>query len=162
MKKCFMKKSAHPIVVAIITLASLSSLIASCSKKSSSDNTPTTNSFTWNYNGTKYTATLDSAYEFSYPGSQHYVVAIIGSNFQTSFTKRIAFNLPSFNAGTYTISTSGNKFLYAENNGLDEFGNSGTITIGAYQNNKLSGSFSCNFPGSVVITGSFTNVPVCP
>jgi|GEM_PF-6373411 len=83
--------------------------------------------------------------------------------------KRVEFNLTSFNAGTYTI-TSGsgavNKLSYIDDAGFNLNGTSGILTVTANTGNKISGNFSASLvDGSSVtsqLSGSFSNMVIKP
>lgn len=138
----------------------------SCKKSNDDSNTtPPASSFTWSYNGNTYIASLDTAYQFSIPSLPYSIVAVNGTNFNTSFTRKIHFKLSSYNTGAFTIGSGGNSLRYVDDGGNDLFGTSGTLNITSNANNRLTGNFSCTMsgsPGTYTVTGQFANVSIRP
>src|SRR5690242_1129851 len=102
-------------------------------------------SFTWTVSGNTHIATLDSAY-VQYDLTPYLIQGITGTNFNTSYNRKLYFSLSSFNPGTYTIitgNTGSNIMAYIDELGFNHYGVSGTLTITSYSNNLLNGNFSC-------------------
>lgn len=145
----------------------LLAVLYSCKKSGddSNNNTPApASSFTWSYNGNTYIANLDTAYQFSIPLSPYCIIAINGSNFTTSYSRKMTFKLGSFNTGAYTIG-SGSSLAYVDDSGNDLLGTGGTVIITSNASNRLTGNFSCTMsgtPGTFTVTGQFANVSIRP
>jgi hypothetical protein len=162
-----MKKISTPRLRYTAFFVSILIVFYSCKKSSDDGNTTPApvSSFTWTYNGNTYIASLDTAYQFSIPLSPYSIIAINGTNFSTSFTRKILFKLSSFNIGAFTISSGGNSLRYVDDGGNDLFGTSGTLNITANASNRLTGNFSCTMtgsPGTFTVTGQFANVSIRP
>ncbi len=156
----------RPVVAALVVC--LVMVFNSC-KKSSDDDTTTTpppaSSFAWSYNGNNYVASLDTAYQVSVPFTPNAIIAINGTNFNTSYTRKMVFKLSSFSVGSYTIASGGNTLAYIDDSGFDLIGTGGVLTITANANSRLSGNFSFTMtggPGTFTVTGQFANVSIRP
>lgn len=124
------------------------------------------NRFYWTHEGVSYSADISGAYEQSVALAPYYIVAIMGTNINTNFTRKVGFSLSSFNTGNYTITPGGqNRLSYIGDGGFNYDGINGTLTITANSNNLLSGNFSVTLAGPAGnsnITGNFSNIPVQP
>jgi hypothetical protein len=138
-------------------------IFSSCSKKN--DSTPEAR-FTWTHEGVSYTATMSGAYEQSVALAPYQIIGIIGTNFNTNFTTRVAFSLTSFNTGSYAIAGTGpNRLSFVATNGNGYAGVGGQITITSNSNGFISGNFSVtvNTPSpNTILSGNFSNIPVQP
>jgi hypothetical protein len=153
----------------IVIITSMSFAFYSC-KKSTDTGTTEQHIFTWTHNGVTSTTTTDTAYVNN--RSLAYIPYTIMAGYPrlTNFiSKRVEFNLTSFNAGTYTFSaaaTAPNKLSFVDVAGNDLTGISGTLTITANTNNRISGSFSATVMdvASVTsqLTGNFSYMHVVP
>ncbi len=149
-----MRKLTGIVIVAIIV-----SFLFSCSK---SDNENTEGSFKWTYEGTTYTADIDTAFMTRY-GSPT-IVAGSGTAW-LAMGRRIITSLTSFNAATYAFGAgSSNDFEYIDDGGFNLSGISGTLTITSSSTSAISGNFSVTlidrFGSNKPITGTFTDLPV--
>jgi len=148
-------KKIITLIVLVCFVASLF-LINSCAKEevnpvnSSSNNPGAVWGFTWTAGGT--TVKADSGFYFP------------------QFTNIIAYKngasvniiLSSLNVGTYSISSAtGNTLDYEDNSYHTYSATHGSVAISSNASNKMSGSFSASFSGSVVtnISGEFSNLP---
>ena len=139
-------------------------LLSSCGKSDNPDN-PTISRFTWTYLGVNYTANQDTGY-INNVGPTPTIVAGTGSNFLT-FTRRFYFILTSFNPGTYSLAgvPAPNNFMYIDDAGFNHGGTSGSLTITANSNNRMSGNFSGMMTGpsgTNPVSGDFTNMFIKP
>jgi hypothetical protein len=139
--------------------------LTSCKKNNNSDTKPPSD-FTWTFTGSTYKANLDSAY-VHYDLTPYLIIAITGTNFYTSFNRKIYFSLTSFNPGNFNIvpGPGSNILQYVDELGFDHSGVSGTLIISSNSNNLLSGNFTAIIAGpsgNNPISGTFTNVPIKP
>ncbi len=100
-------------------------------------------------------------------GSQ---VTADSSHYYSSFTTIFAFksgnansieiNLASLAVGTYSLSSvTGNALSYVKD-ATTYNASAGSVTISAHADNKIAGSFSCTFTGSLTgLSGFFADVP---
>jgi hypothetical protein len=142
----------HPVITIIL----FSLFFISCKKQDSNANT-----FVWTFKSKNYSASWDNAY-LSSRSPTPIIVAGIGANINPNI--RVSISLTSFNPGTYTFGSGGNSFYYIDDNGNNLNTISGTTTITANTNNRLSGTFNAtlaDISGSQnLVSGSFTNVVV--
>jgi len=155
----------NPVFIFFIVIA-----LYSCHK--SNDTAATEGNFVWTHKAVTTSTNTDTAF-VSVSGLAYPPYTILAgfprSSYSSAIQKRVEFNLTSFNAGTYTI-TSGagaaNKMNYIDDAGYNLNGISGTITITVNSGNKISGNFSCMVvDGAAVssqLSGNFTNMVVNP
>jgi hypothetical protein len=136
-------------------------IITACAKKedsfepNTSGNTenPADNkgSFTWTAS-TGQAVTADSAHYYSQ------FTTIFA--FKNGNTNSIEVNLSALTPGTYSFSsTSGNAFAFVDGS-TNYDASSGSLTITAAANNRLSGSFNTNLTGGTItsLSGTFTDI----
>lgn len=93
--------------------------------------------------GSTYQANLDSAY-MNYDLTPYLIMAITGTNFNTSFNRKIYFSLTSFNQGSFNVvpGPGSNILYYIDESGFNHSGVSGILSITSNANNLLSGNFA--------------------
>jgi hypothetical protein len=156
-----MKKSNISPFAALLALCGILTIV-SC-KKSSDGNS----GFTWTYRDTTYRAVSYAAYTYSI-ASTPIIMASLTNSIRPTSGNHVSIILASLAVGTYTIAGGivPDGFRYINSNGDDTQTMSGSVTITAYANNQVSGSFSVGVRDMTGITrpltGSFTNTPVEP
>ena len=151
----------------ILVLLVLTIQIASCNKSSNGISTPTSSSFTWTYEGSSYTVTSDTAYQYNNNPTTYQIFVSPNSGFLFNINRKLSFNLSSFNVGQYNIQpiiSQLNSFQFIDDTGLVLLGISGTLNITSNSNNLLSGNFSFILinpsGGTKPISGSFSNMTI--
>jgi hypothetical protein len=155
-----MKKIIIAPVVALLFLCSIF-MVPSCSKSSDA----ATSSFTWTYRDTTNTAVAHKAF-ISSMATTPIIVASKTNSFNPA-RLGVSITLTNFAVGTYNV-TSGsvaNGLMHVNSQGDIAQATAGTITITAYANNLLSGTFSVTITELISgitrpVTGSFSNTPV--
>lgn len=137
-------------VVILILLNSCAKDNTSPTNQSSSNNPASVAGFTWTANGS--TVKADSGF------------CISQFNNIIAYKNGASVNiiLSSLDVRTYSISLSTGNTLDYEDNLYHTFNAThGNVIISSNSNNKISGSFSASFSGSVVtnISGEFSNLP---
>jgi hypothetical protein len=137
-----------------------------CSKSNNNNGTAPASSFTWTHDGTNYMANVSGVFEHSVALVPFYIVAIIGTNININFTRKVEFSLTAFNTGGYAITSGGmNLVHYIGDGGFDYSGIGGSVNITSNTNNLLSGNFSVTMAGpgpNTTLSGSFSNMPIQP
>jgi len=130
-------------------------VLLSCGKDNESPG-----SFTWNYDGTNYTANFKAAYSSSM--GQPYIIGGLGSSIVTAYSgPRI--HVLSFNPGTYSFGgIAPNSLNFIDPAGFDISATDGGVIITSNSNNKLSGHFSATLANGKTITGNFSELPIQP
>lgn len=151
-----MKTTLTRFIALIVLLVIGIFSISSCNK--SGDNA-SNSSFTWTYGTTSYTANFKGAYL-----TWSLTPVIMGGTGtqQNSPGTGPTIALSSFSTGSYNLATSPNSILYVDDLGFTVPSATGTVTITAYSNNRVSGNFSAALTNSVALSGSFANIPVNP
>jgi hypothetical protein len=116
------------------------------------------NSFVWTYGNTSYTANFKGAYMQSM-STTPIIIAGMGTSLASSGIGP-SISIPSFNAGTYTLSSGMYHILYIDDQGYYQQSVSGSVTISNNDSNGISGSFTTTLSNNVVLTGSFTRLAV--
>jgi hypothetical protein len=132
----------------------------SCSNDddSSNSNPNPTNGFTWTDSADTSTQTVDTPYA----SAQFFSVFAVQQG-----ATIYEINLTSLAVGSYSLASASGNSLYYNKTGNLPTGfspSSGTVTITANANNKLSGTFSATGSGGGVttVTGQFTNITINP
>ncbi|WP_462278494.1 DUF6252 domain-containing protein [Ferruginibacter sp.] len=129
---------------------------------------PAADNFTWTHKTIVHTTSTDTAF-LNASGLALPAFSIVAGYPRSSYSMlvRVQFVLTSFNTGTYNITTTApgapNAVYYIDDDGFNLQGNSGTVTITANSNNKISGNFSVtvtNGSANTALTGNFTDMPV--
>jgi hypothetical protein len=150
-----MKKTLCKYIIHSALLLSVMLILFSCNKPGSD---AVTNSFTWKYGNTNYTANFKAAYLHSLSVNSIIVGGTGASLVSLGIGPRIT--LSSLNVGTYNFNTSPNAIMYVDDQGNTPGVLSGTVNITANANSLLSGNFSATLSNNIILTGSFVNVPV--
>jgi hypothetical protein len=149
------KKSVKTLSFAVLFLGSIITLF-SCSKSSTNANL-STSVFSWSVSGATYTADNDTAF-ISGPFT---IIVKKDENLPASY-KILEINLSAFTTGAYVLSAAGtNQVNYLTSGGLAT-SQGGTLNITTNTGSTLSGNFTTTLPGSVTMTGTFSNVPIKP
>ncbi len=108
--------------------------------------------------------------DFKWTPTSGLQVTADSSHYYSSFTTIFAFksgnansveiNLASLAVGTYSISSvTGNALSYVKD-ATTYNASAGSVTISSHADNKIAGSFSCTFTGSLAgLSGFFVDVP---
>lgn len=118
--------------------------------------TPTVNGFTWTDSNSTNVQTVNNPYATA----QYKTIFAKNTGGATVFE----INLTSLAVGTYSLA-SANALYYKNATMSASFSpTSGTVTITANANNKLSGTFTATGTGGGItsVTGQFTNITVNP
>lgn len=152
----------------IVLIVSASFVFYACNKSSDSSFNPSDNQFQWTYSGVAHTTTYDTAFLTSH-GLGIIPISII-AGFQgpsNVISRRVEFNLTSFNTGIYSIGpspSSPNRLSFIDDAGFNLNGVSGSLNITSNSNNYLTGNFTTTVSnGSGVtseLTGSFANMSI--
>ena len=129
-------------------------LILSCDKDKDSSGP-----FTWNYDGTNYSANFKAAYSASM--GQPYIIAGLGNSISTP-NSGPRIHLISFSSGNYSfggIVPNSLSFVDLVGSEVSAIGGSVNITSNS---NKLSGNFSASLGNGKTVTGSFTDLIIQP
>ncbi len=142
----------------VVLLCLITSLV-SCSKDDTTSNNnsnPATDGFFYAENGATSTQTVSTPYA--------------NATFKSIFAVHngatvVEINLTSLAVGSYTIDNATNVLTYLKPGANAMWmGASGSVTITANANNKLSGSFSIptgsGIAGVNSLSGTFTNIPI--
>ncbi|HMK03918.1 MAG TPA: hypothetical protein VK489_07000 [Ferruginibacter sp.] len=143
---------ARFLLVAVLLLPAIF-IFSSCGK----DDDPTpppAGVFTWTTAGATYTADKDTAF-ISGPFS-----IIASKDASLPSIKSFQIYLSAFATGAYTLSATGDQINYFTSAGLVT-SQSGTLNITA-TGSTVSGNFTTTLTGGILMTGTFTNVPVKP
>lgn len=153
-KMLSMKISLSRYSLYIILLFTFAFFAGACKKSG----TAGSDSFTWTYGSTNYTANIKGAYTQSLSTSP-IIIAGTGTSLQSAGTgPRIT--VPSFNVGTYTLSSTVYTIYYTDAQGNSLGITSGSLTITNNSNSQISGNFSATLTNAVSLSGSFTALQV--
>jgi hypothetical protein len=127
--------------------------LLSCGKDNESSG-----SFTWNYDGTNYTANFKAAYSSSM--GQPYIIGGLGNSITTPNSGPHIYVI-SFTPGTYSFGgIVPNSLNFVDQLGFDISAIGGAVNITSNSNNKLSGNFSAALANGKTVTGSFTDLTI--
>ena len=132
--------------------------ITSCNK---SDDKTATNSFTWSYGSSNYSANFNGAYLTGSLSSTPIIIGGTGTQLISPGTGP-TISLASFNLNTYNLATAPNSIYYVDDLGNPSNAISGSVNITGYSNSLISGNFTATLVNNVVVSGNFSNVPVHP
>ena len=150
-----MKKLSSLLLIALFAITSVS-----CSDNGDVTTTPpvtpvASDGFKWTDSSSSTEQTVNNPY-----ASNQYKT-IFATNTGGSTVYEI--NLTSIAVGTYDVMASGNAFYYRSTTMSSPFNpTSGSVTITANANNKLTGTFTATGSGGGVtsVSGSFTNIVI--
>jgi PBP1b-binding outer membrane lipoprotein LpoB len=136
-------------------------IMSSCAKKEDSFE-PDTSGNTENPADNKgsFTWTTSSGQSVTADSAHYYSQFTTIFAFKNGTSNSIEMNLSALSLGTYSFSsTSGNAFAFVDGS-TNYDASSGSLTITASANNRLSGSFNTNLTGGAItsLSGTFTDI----